>query len=689
MKNNETEVGTVIYVNAQAKNDELSDGSLSHPFITVDAALNRAKAMAEEGTPVITILLSDGTYYFDQEITFDGEEWHDSKLVIKAASGASPVITSFKSITGFKEEKLNGINVWCADIPDGMENVYSAFSSSGERLKITRFPEEECYRVAGFYKEGDVASNDMKFASMISSIVYKEGEFPDNLSVDDDTQLHFFKGCYDQYVKVGEIDSETRTIKFSRSCTQIPEEASPDFMMTSHTFFIKDAFHYTFLLDTYNKSLGTWYCLENVKEALNSPGEYYISHKEKKIWYVPQKGESIESFTMYLPQATKIMTITNMTAGVTFEGVTFSGTNWDRTRIWSCQSSYMMDGAIKIEKSKNINFRNCTFSNIGITGLLIEQGSSDTNISKCKFYDIGANAIHIAGQLRKSDTTIHNITIADCTIQKYGQVYNSGCGILLRYAYDCEIIHNEISEGYYTGISAGWSWGYTKQPTSNIHIAYNHIHDIKGGFLSDGAGIYTLGQQEGTVIEYNHIHDIVPHCLGNGIYLDEGSSYILVRNNLVYNANQGCFYQHYGNENTVENNIFAFGLGGTFMMAEKGPSIVNTLTLKNNIIVSNGTYLFGSSTTNSGLQESNNLMWDYKGEPNYGSWSFIGASLSFIHPEKYTYDKYQEKRGQEKKSKIADPLFANPLTGDFQLAKNSPAFDMGFQAFDVSKAGPR
>jgi parallel beta-helix repeat protein len=217
----------------------------------------------------------------------------------------------------------------------------------------------------------------------------------------------------------------------------------------------------------------------------------------------------------------------------------------------------MMDGAIKIEKSKNINFRNCTFSNIGITGLLIEQGSSDINISKCKFYDIGANAIHIAGQLRKSDTTIHNITIADCTIQKYGQVYNSGCGILLRYAYDCEIIHNEISEGYYTGISAGWSWGYTKQPTSNIHIAYNHIHDIKGGFLSDGAGIYTLGQQEGTVIEYNHIHDIVPHCLGNGIYLDEGSSYILVRNNLVYNANQGCFYQHYGNENTVENNIFA------------------------------------------------------------------------------------------------------------------------------------
>jgi len=51
---------------------------------------------------------------------------------------------------------------------------------------------------------------------------------------------------------------------------------------------------------------------------------------------------------------------------------------------------------------------------------------------------------------------------------------------------------------------------------------------------NDGGGIYMLSNQPGTVIRRNHIHDN-PGAPG-GIYLDEGSGYIEIEANLVYNV---------------------------------------------------------------------------------------------------------------------------------------------------------
>ena len=84
-------------------------------------------------------------------------------------------------------------------------------------------------------------------------------------------------------------------------------------------------------------------------------------------------------------------------------------------------------------------------------------------------------------------------------------------------------------------------------------VRNNHIHDYMKR-LGDGGAIYFLSNQTPSEISGNWIHDIRKSPVGDGgcmIYLDEGSSGILVKNNHTasthYNRNRNGPGNHWEN----------------------------------------------------------------------------------------------------------------------------------------------
>jgi hypothetical protein len=312
----------------------------------------------------------------------------------------------------------------------------------------------------------------------------------------------------------------------------------------------------------------------------------------------------------------------------------------------------------------------------------IKEGTTNINIINSLVTDTGAGGIRIGQMIAPVPTPTSSVNIISNEVSYGGNVFPSGVGVISHRASDIVIADNLIHHHRYTGVSVGWQWGYNPSETSNVLVQGNYIYNTGRHILCDQGGIYTLGIQPGTVITNNVIKNVFSYAIFMwGIYLDEGTSEIVVSNNVVYNTGWSSMFQHYGANNTIINNVFArASLNPPPQPGDPAPDGDVHIALTENHL--SWTYTrnivydtfqgashsaFKSDQANVSISFSNNVYYN-----TYGTPLLFGI-------EQVSFADWQ-KTGHDNGSVIADPLFAGDVNqcDFFTIQANSPAAALGF-----------
>ncbi len=642
--------------------NDSNDGSLASPLKTVE----KAKEILKNNTSdeAVTVWFREGTYVISETIDFDSSD--RKNVTYRSYPGEKVEFSGSKEVSGFTETEINGVKAFVPDVEiNGDEDYFRSLFKDSKSLPRSIYPKEGMLKVADPAADEAIASSHAPdfFTHSLAFYAHKNDILDFANAKDVEVKImHFW--C-DEHLPVHSVDTNSGRIEVS----------SP----TAMRIRVDDNFVF-----------------ENVKEALTLPGEWYLDRTEEKLYYIPEEGDTPENTVLYAGVNEKIFTITDA-ENISFQGIDFINTDWDYVNgeftgnpfeathhlynnvkygAAHPQAAFEVPAAIYVAASSGINFTDCRFQNISYTALKFDKASTDCNVTSCKFDGIGANAIFIHGDFVVPAST-QRINVRDCHIGYYGRIFNNAIGILLTHAYDCELVNNEIHDGWYTGISVGWNWGYSDNSTNKIKICNNLIYNIGNGWLSDMGGIYTLGIQPETVLSGNVIYNVgcdegAYGYGGWGIYLDEGSSGILVENNLVYDCSSQTFHQHYGKDNIIRNNIFAFGGEGAFRITKNEEH--NSLTLSNNILVTDNALMYFRTTDEDWFIDDSNLYWDYKNGGNV----YSGDTMKLAERKTLVIMKT---RGYYNNALFEDPLFKDAKNRDFTIAENSPAIAHGFVPF--------
>ena len=431
------------------------------------------------------------------------------------------------------------------------------------------------------------------------------------------------------------------------------------------------------------KSWNVWsaddlYSFENVRSAFDAPGEWFYDAAAGQILYRPLAGEAIRE--AFVPRdGLETLVAVDGASDIVFENVTFAcsaptGTRGP-TRLAPYQAACSVSSAaVTVDRSTNVVFRNCRFEKTGNYAVWFRRGVSGGGAFGCEMTDLGAGGVRIGTHEYgvKPAVVTAGVTVDDCLVADGGRFHPAGVGVLVGHASDCSVVHNEIRDLYYTGVSVGWVWGYAGSVAQRNTVAFNRIHDLGKRELADMGGVYTLGTSFGTCVSNNVIHDIHSYSYGGwGLYPDEGSEGIVFENNLVYATDDASFHQHYGRDNVLRNNILLDSGQGqvAVTLAEDHRSLVCT----NNVIVWSDGDAFvkydGTRSERAKIDWRANLWWRRDGKESFNG----GAFADWCG-----------------RVKDVGSVFADPRLGNgFVPAPDSPARTLGFRPFDPSLAGRR
>ncbi|GAA4247999.1 carbohydrate-binding domain-containing protein [Azospirillum formosense] len=561
------------------------------------ASLERAQAAMRAGT-VKTTYVREGSYNLTGTLSLGAP---DSGVRILGYPGEQAVLSGGERVGGFTYE---GNGVWSAPL------------SAAPGLDVT--VDGVRYRLAskGAYDPQDpttgwFVADASAYGASKNALRYRAGDVTaTDLVPGSRVQVFDTERLQDAILTVAGIDTVTRTLTFTAD--------APFTMRDGSTF----------------KLLGNSAHVDQV-------GEFAYRASDGRL--VIKAGEGFTGTGVEVARLGTLLRL-NGANGVTVQGLTFANTTTDGNAL------DVLNGDVNTIAGNG-------FVNVG-TGIRLTQGADRNLVSGNYLNHLGINGIALTGQ------SVGN-TVTGNRIQHIGEVRKYAGGIMASGISDTVISHNDIDHSSRYGISVK-NWD-TATISLNNAILYNRVRNT-GLETADSGGIELLGRSNlntGTRIEGNRVEHTggiattstgqwLRDYKGYGIYLDDLTSGVTVRDNFLRDTAWAAVMIHGGHDNIVTNNIGVLGANGeSFIRIEWVPLAGAAGIPANNTVTGNlvsGAVPLGGYVTI--LSAGQNAI-----------------DANFLH----------QVGAYGANDRTGDPLFADAYNHDYSLLPLSPALTAGLQ----------